>query len=131
MELLQLENIVTAKLKVIVPRLTNGKYHYMSFTNEISDNTPSFPNVYVHELEPCEVGRDLSNNKIHALRDTIQIDVSTNTSKNDSRIVSIACVNAMKTLKYSLVSGPTYIKSNNIHRFVIRFRRIVANGDEL
>ena len=131
MELLQLENIVTAKLKVIVPRLTNGKYPYMSFTNEISDNTPSFPNVYVHELEPSEVGRDLSNNKIHALRDTIQIDVSTNTSKNDSRIVSIACVNAMKTLKYSLVSGPTYIKSNNIHRFVIRFRRIVANGDEL
>ncbi len=131
MELLQLENIITAKLKVMVPRLTNGKYPHMSFTNEISEQTPSFPNVYIHELEPSEVGRDLANDQIHALRDTIQIDVSTNTGKNDARIVVNACIRAMKSLKFSLVSGPTHIKVNNINRFVIRVRRIVANGDEL
>ena len=131
MDLLQLESIVTTQLKVRVPKLTNNKYPKMSFTNEISDNEPSFPNVYIHELEPTELGTDLENKSIHAFRSSFQIEVTTNTSKSDARIVSSACVNAMKALRYSLVSGPTYTKNNNIHRFIIRARRVIANGDTL
>ena len=113
----------------------------MSFTNEVSDNQPSFPNVYIHELESSEVGNSIPNQTIHALRDTIQIEVTTNTSKSDARTVIMACVNAMKCLRimacvnamkclrYSLVVAPIYTKINNVHRFVIRCRRIVANGD--
>lgn len=130
MDLLQMESIITTQLKVRVPQLTNNRYETISFTNEISDNMPSFPNVYVHELEPSEVGNSIPNNTIHALRDTFQIEVTTNTSKSDARIVISACVNAMKALGYSLIMAPVYTKVNNIHRFVIRMRRIVANGDK-
>ena len=130
MELVQLESIITTQLKVRVPKLTNNKFPNMSFTNEVSDNTPTFPNVYIHELDPSEVGNDLENNQIHALRSTFQIEITTNTSKSDARIVANACVNAMKTLRYNLVSGPTPMKINNLHRFIIRMRRIVANGDK-
>lgn len=129
MDLLQLENIVTAQLKVRVPRLTDNRYPNMSFTNEVSDKQPSFPNVYIHELEPSEVGNSIPNQTIHAMRDTIQIEVSTNVSKTDARTVINACINAMKTLRYSLVTGPTYMKINNVHRYVIRVRRVIANGD--
>lgn len=129
MDLLQLESIITTQLKVKVPKLTNNKYPGLSFSNEVSDETPSFPNVYIHELEPSEIGNSIPNQTIHAIRDTIQIEVSTNTSKSDARIVINACVNAMKSLRYSLVVSPTYTKINNIHRFIIRCRRIVANGD--
>lgn len=129
MDLLQLENIVTAQLKVRVPRLTDNRYPNMSFTNKVSDKQPSFPNVYIHELEPSEVGNSIPNQTIHAMRDTIQIEVSTNVSKTDARTVINACINAMKTLRYSLVTGPTYMKINNVHRCVIRVRRVIANGD--
>lgn len=129
MDLFQLESIVTTQLKVRVPKLTNNKFPNMSFTNEITDNTPSFPNVYIHELEPSEVARDLANNQIHALRDTIQIEVSTNTSKADAKTVSNACINAMKAMRYSVVVMNVYNKTNNIHRYVSRVRRIVASGD--
>lgn len=129
MDLLQLENIVTAQLKVRVPRLTDNRYPNMSFTNEVSDNQPSFPNVYIHELEPSEVGNSIPNQTIHAMRDTIQIEASTNVSKAEARTVINACINAMKTLRYSLVTGPTYMKINNVHRCVIRVRRVIANGD--
>lgn len=129
MDLLQLESIVTTQLRVRVPNLTNNRYPKMSFTNEISDNQPSFPNVYIHELEPSEVGNSIPNQTIHAMRDTIQIEVSTNVSKSEARIVINACINAMKTLRYSLVTGPTYTKVNNIHRCIIRVRRVIANGD--
>lgn len=128
MDLLQLESIITTQLKVRVPKLTDNKYPNMSFTNEISDKTPSFPNVYVMELQPSEVGNDLSNNQIHALRDTIQIEVSTNVSKSEAKIVRNACISAMKAMRFSLVVD-TYAKIDNLHRYVIRMRRIVASGD--
>ena len=129
MDILQLESIVTTQLKVRVPKLTDNKFPNLSFSNEVSDDTPSFPNVYIHELEPSEVGNSIPNQTIHALRDTIQIEVTTNTSKSDARTVIMTCVNAMKCLRYSLVVAPIYTKINNVHRFVIRCRRIVANGD--
>jgi hypothetical protein len=129
MDLLQVESIVTTQLKVRVPKLTNNQYPNMSFTNEVSDKTPSFPNVYIHEIGDSEVGNSIPNQTIHAIRSSIQIDVSTNTSKSDARIVSMACVKALKGLRYSVTSLPIYLKDNNIHRFVVRARRVIANGD--
>lgn len=128
MDLLQLESIIKTQLSVRVPKLTDNKYPKMSFTSEISDKTPSFPNVYVHELEPTELGNDLENNQIHALRSTIQIDVSTNVSKSEANEVAIACITAMKDLRYTLVTK-NYVKVDNLHRYIIRVRRVVANGD--
>lgn len=130
MDLLQIESIVTTQLRARVPKITDNKYTHMSFTNEISEQTPSFPNVYIHELEPSEVGNTIPNNQIHAIRSTIQIEVTTNVSRTDARIVANACITAMKALRYSLVVGPTYVKANNIHRYIIRMRRVIASGDE-
>lgn len=130
MDLLQLESIVTTKLRIKVPKLTDNKYPNMTFSNDLSDKVAMFPNVYIHELEPSEVGNSIPNQTIHALRDTFQIEVSTNVSKADARTVINACIMAMKSLRYSLVTGPTYIRDNNIHRYVIRMRRVIANGDE-
>lgn len=129
MELLQMESIVTTQLKVRVPRLLNNAYPKISFTNEISDKQPDFPNVYIHELEPSEVGNSLPNQIIHAIRDTIQVDVTTNTTKTDAHKVAIACVNALKSLSYSVNMLPVYTKNNNIHRYIIRANRVIANGD--
>lgn len=129
MDLLQLESIMLTQLKVRVPKLLDNRFPDISFDNEISDKTPTFPNVYIHELESSEVGQSLPNQTIHAIRDTIQIEVSTNTSKSDSRTVINACITACKYLRYSIVGTPVYIKTNNLHRFVIRVRRVVANGD--
>lgn len=129
MELLALESIVKTQLETRLKNEFTTKYPKLSVTTEISDKEPSFPNVYVHELEPSEVGMSIPNQTIHALRDTIQIDVSTNTSKADARIVANACVKDMKLLRYTITVFPTYMKDNNLHRYVIRARRIVANGD--
>ena len=51
------------------------------------------------------------------------------TNKADARVVSKACVEALKGLRYSVTSLPIYQKDNNIHRFVLRARRVIANGD--
>lgn len=130
MDLLQIESIVTTQLRVRVPRITENKYPHMSFTNEKNTEVPSFPNVYVHELEPSEVGNTIPNNQIHAIRSTIQIEVFTNVSRTEARIVANACITAMKALRYSLVVGPTPDETNNLHRCIIRMRRVIGAGDE-
>lgn len=130
MDLLQLESIIKTQLSVRVPRLTNNRYPNMTFVSEVSDTTPAFPCVYVHELEPTELGNDLQNQRIHAVRATFQIEVSTNTNKADARTVTSACINAMKALRFSYVSE-IYTKRDNLHTFVVRMRRVIANGDEL
>ena len=128
MDLLQLESIIMTQLMVRVPKLTEYRYPNMSFTNEPSDKQPSFPNVYVHELEPTEVGNDLENQRLHAIRETVQIEVTTNVSKAEVKRVAAACMYAMKALRFSIVSD-LYVKNNNVHKIVIRVRRIIANGD--
>ncbi len=129
MELLQLENIVKTQLQTRVFRELGSRYPKLSFSDEISDETASFPNVYIHELNPSEIGNSLENNVIKAIRDTIQIEVSTNTSKSDARVVINSCVKAMKEIGYSTSQMPVHTKLNNIYRFVIRCQRVVGEGD--
>jgi hypothetical protein len=129
MDLLQIESVVATQLKVRVPKLTEHKYPSMSFSTEVSDKVPSFPNVYIHEIGQSEIGNSLPNQMIHAVRNTLQIEVSTNTTKADARTVTNACINAMKALPYSVMMSPIYQKDNNVHRIVFRVRRVIANGD--
>ena len=129
MELYAMESIITTQLKTRVPRLLGDAYPNISFTNEISDKTPSFPNVYIREIDSTELGNTLVNQTVHAIRDSYQIDVTTNTSKSDCRKVANACVSAMKALSFSITSMPIYLKNENVHRFVIRAQRVVAQGD--
>lgn len=143
MDLLHLEQIIKTQLSVRVPQTIIGytsdeppvpvylidKFPDITFGDEITDDVPKFPYVYIHELEPSEVGNSLENNQIHALRDTVQIEATINTSKTDARLVINSCITAMKKLRYTLVTGAVYTKSNNLHRYVIRMRRVVASGD--
>ena len=129
MDLLQIESVVATQLKVRVPKLTEHKYPSMSFSTEVSDKAPSFPNVYIHEIGQSEIGNSLPNQMIHAVRNTLQIEVSTNTTKADARTVTNACINAMKALRYSVMMSPVYQKDNNVQRIVFRVRRVIANGD--
>lgn len=129
MDLNQMENIITSQLSVRVPKILDGKYPSISFTNQLTDETPKFPNVYIHDLGSPSVGNSIPNRVTHAKRFTFQIDVTTNTTKTDALIVAIACEQAMRQLGFWTVDGPRYIRANNLHRFEFRVRRVIANSD--
>lgn len=129
MDLNQMENIITSQLSVRVPKILDGKYPSISFTNQLTDETPKFPNVYIHDMGSPEVGNSIPNRVVHAKRFSFQIDVTTNTTKTDAHIVAMACLQVMKQLGFWTVDGLRYIRENNLHRFVFRARRVIANGD--
>ena len=130
MDLLATESIVKTQLEVRLKKKLGKKYPKLTVTNIYSEDNPNFPNVYVHELEPSEVGMDLSNQRIHAKRSTIQINVSANTTLADALAVSNACVEILKLLRYTIIVFPTHMETNNLYTYVIRARRIIALGDE-
>lgn len=129
MDLLNLESIFKTQIEVRVKNLLDGAYPDIMFTTEYKDNPPSFPSVYIHELEPTERGNDLANDKIHAIKHNVQIEVTTNTTKGDSRRVINACVDACKMLRYT-TTFPVHQQVNNMHRHIIRVHRIVGSGDK-
>lgn len=128
MELSAVESIVKTQLEVRLRNKLGTRFPKLSITSEPSDDTPSFPNVYVQLTDTTEVGMSIPNQVIHANRYNFTIDISTNTNKADANIVADACKDIMKLLRFR-TSGPTYIKMNNLHRYVIRANRIIANGD--
>lgn len=128
MDLLQIESIVKTQISFRVTKKIGSRFPNMSFTNEISDVEPSFPNVYIHLLPSSEKGNTLENNVINAVDATIQVMVTTNTTKDDALTVANECIKAFKALSFT-TPLPVYSKYNNIHRYDFRCHRIIAGGD--
>ena len=128
MDLYQLESIITTQIRVRVTKAIGSRFPKISFTNEQTDNTPSFPNVYIHLIGQDEKGNTLENNVIHAVDVTVQVRVQTNTNKADALTVSTECIKALKQMAFT-APLPIYSKDNNIHRCDFRSHRVIAGGD--
>ena len=55
------------------------KYPTLNVTDKGESDQPAvFPTVYIHELPGMELGQDLEGQTINAVRETIQVDVTSN-----------------------------------------------------
>lgn len=131
----RLGSTVYTILKTKVKKAMASNFPNISFSDEPTNQDPVFPNVFFQQLQPVEQGQTLDGNNINAMLDTVQITVTTNTSKSDANKVAWACVDALKSIRYDMVMLPIYSiqtkESTRIHTFTFRARRIVGDGDVL
>lgn len=131
----RLGSTVYTILKTKVKKAMIDTYPSISFSDEPSDKDPSFPNVFFQQLQPVETGQDLERRKINGVLDTVQITVTTNTSKSDANKVVWACVDALKDIMYDVVGMPMYElrtrENSKVHTYNIRARRNIAENDIL
>lgn len=100
-------------------------------STENENVTPStFPSVYIQELAPLEVGQDLDNLDTPFVLYTIQVKVW-DKSENGCKEVAYQVKDAMKEMRFNVIAFPDIQTQDNISFALMRFRRLIGDGDKL
>lgn len=100
-----------------------------SVTTEPANAVTIFPSIYIHELQPVELGRDLEGIDINCELVSIEINVTVDTDKMTAKRIAWECVDKMKRMGFEAFALPLYAKSSNIHTYSMRFRRNFSEND--
>lgn len=100
-------------------------------STENENVTPSvFPSVYIQELAPLEVGQDLDNLDTPFVLYTIQVKVW-DKSENGCKEIAYQVKDAMKEMRFNVIAFPDIQTQDNISFALMRFRRLIGDGDKL
>ena len=91
----------------------------------------TFPTVYIHELPGVEIGTDLEGISINGVRETFQVDITTNTSQSDAKRVMSIVADEFKQMKFQITAMPEFGDTGDTYRSTARFRRVIGANDIL
>lgn len=93
---------------------------------------PKFPNVYLHFLQPVEIGRDLDGKDINGIYLTAEILVTVTQAQGMevARIVTQTVTDCMKEMRF-VASLSEYVDTDSEYRTVSRFNRVLGQADTL
>ena len=121
---------IQSKIFSQVQYMLKKKYTNLNCTTSNESETPAkFPTLYLHELTPLEVGQDLTNLSVNAIRCTIEIQVWTNTTETDCRNILSDATSEMKRLNFNISALPIVQTKDKISWGVIRCTRIIGAND--
>ena len=89
----------------------------------------TFPTLYVHELEPFEIGQDLENVSVNAIRCSIEIQVFSNESESHCKEIITQALMVMKALRFNVTMFPDPKTNNKVYYAIARFVRVIGSGD--
>ena len=89
-----------------------------------------FPCVYLHLVEQSEVGNDLDNITINAVRTSFRVQVYSKTAA-ECRAITTEAVLQLKKLRFNVIEMPVYASERDKSVFFsdARFSRIIGGGD--
>lgn len=109
-------------------------YPELAFTtssqNESLENIKDFPTMYVHLLPLVEVGNDLTNETINAVRATVELWVYTDDSEQKCRDITAKAIAVMKSLRFNVPYLPDPQTSDKKYFCLCRCNRVIGNGDK-
>lgn len=115
-----------------VQYMLKKSYPTLKCTTKNESETPAeFPTLYLHELQPLEVGQDLMNETVNFIRCTIEIQVWVNTTEQDCRNILTDATLEMKRLHFNISAMPIVQTTDKIAWGVIRCTRLIGNGDDI
>lgn len=126
-----IETYVFTILKTEGKKKLQSKFPNINFTtsNKVS-GTPIYPTVYIHENEGMEKGMDLENCTINAVLENIQVEVITDTSRNDCKKIASVLTDILKGMYFNISALPTFEEGGSYYRLIMRCSRTFGN-DEL
>lgn len=125
-----IESQIFSRIKANFSERIKNKYPNLNFTtSDKSSTSPKFPTVYIHLMEPAEMGETLDGTGINAVNATFQIDVSDNQSQARADEVAREVLRIMKTMRFSVKTLPFHNNVGDVYRTTARYRRIIGAGD--
>ena len=129
----EIESSVFTLLQFVLVEKEDAPYPTLNCTtsseNESLENVDDFPALYVHLLPPLEIGNDLFNEDVTALRATVELETFSDKSENECRQIMNACIREMKKLHFNISMFPDPQTVDKKYFAIARFTRVVAGGD--
>lgn len=98
-------------------------------TNGSSNQSAKFPYVYIQMLPASEQGKDLEGTSINGGLFTFQIDVTDNISQSRANEVAYEILRIMKEKAFQSNEMPAPQDTDDTHRIIARYSRIIGQGD--
>ena len=126
---------IQSKIYTQVTYMLKKKYKNLNCTTSNENETPAtFPTLYLHELAPLELGQDLTNESVNAIRCTIEIQVWASggvSAELDCRNILTDASLEMKRLNFNISAMPSIQTTNKIAWGVIRCTRVIGAADKI
>ena len=128
----ELESTIFTTVQYELKTKNKAPYPNLNCTTISQTTSPAkFPTLYLHELPAVEIGNDLVNQSVNAVRYYIEIQVFSNQSENEVRKILAAATLVMKKLMFSVTAFPDPSTAGDVKSGVARYSRVIANGDDL
>lgn len=125
-----IENLVFTNIKVNASKKLKDKFPNINFTtSNRTQGSPIYPTVYIHENEGQEKGQDLENKTINAVLSNIQVEVITDTSKDDAKKIASVCTDILKNMSFNITALPVFEEGSSYYRLIMRCSRTFGNAD--
>jgi len=126
----QIESTVFTYLQYELKKKLLAPYPDLNCTTKSQNTTPSvFPTLYVHALTPVEQAQDLENDEVNAVLATIEIQVFSNRSENESKQIISTAIGLMKDEHWNVTMFPDPQTKDKISYAIARFRKLVTENN--
>lgn len=130
----EIESTIFTHLQYVLIEADNAPFPELNCTtsskSESLENVSDFPNLYVHLLPLSEMGNDLTNETVNAVRATFELQLYSDKSENECREIMTACIQEMKKLHFNVSMFPDPQTAAEKKYFAIaRFTRVIGAGD--
>lgn len=128
-----IQTTIFSRIKAICTAKLRSKYPDIKITQNSRDtNTSKYPTVYVHFLQPTEVGKDLDGQTVNAIYQTVQIEIFVTQAQGMvvANEVSSVVLDIMKEMRF-VATMPEFQDTDANYRTVSRYSRTIGNSDVL
>ena len=129
----EIESTIFTLLQYVLVEKDGAPYPTLNCTtssqNETLENVDDFPALYVHLLPLIELGNDLLNEDVNAVRATLELQVFSDDSERECREIMNVCIKEMKKLHFNISMFPDPQTQSKKYFAIARFTRVIGGGD--
>lgn len=129
----EIESTIFTLLQYVLVEKEDAPFPTLNCTtssqNESLENVDDFPALYVHLLPLIEIGNDLLNEDVNAVRATIELQIFSDKSEQECREIMNVCIREMKKLHFNISMFPDPQTQSKKYFAIARFTRVIGGGD--